>query len=141
MRSPHQRTLNSESQKLFCEKVKEVEKITDKRMALSFMLPHHLPQNENSENASSNTNSDPDEHLWNLHSPVKNSPLSLDDIAQKADRVKKRLQGSHRKLKSFFKDFSRTFKDQNYFSRTLHGMSCYSFNKIKHSLSFKLTVF
>ena len=60
-------------------------------MALSFILPHDLPQNENNENASSNTNSDPDEHLWNLHSPVKNSPLSLDDIAEKADRVKKRL--------------------------------------------------
>ena len=30
LRAPHQRTLNSESQKLFYEKVKEVEKITGK---------------------------------------------------------------------------------------------------------------
>lgn len=60
-------------------------------MAVSFILPHVLPQNKNIENASSNTNSDPDEHLWNLHSPVKNCPLSLNDIAQKADQVKKRL--------------------------------------------------
>lgn len=30
VRAPHQRTLNSESQKLFYEKVKEVEKITGK---------------------------------------------------------------------------------------------------------------
>ena len=60
-------------------------------MAVSFILPNVLPQNKNIENASSNTISDPDEHLWNLHSPVKNCPLSLNDIAQKADQVKKRL--------------------------------------------------
>ena len=67
-------------------------------MALSFIVPHDLPQNENNENASSNTNSDPDEHLRNLHFPVKKSPaLSLDDIAQKTGS--KNVYLTHHKLR------------------------------------------
>ena len=49
-----------------------------------------------------------------------------------------RLTGFAQKIEIFFQGL---FKDQNYFSRTLHGMSCYSFNKIKRSVPFKLTVF
>ena len=33
------------------------------------------------------------------------------------------------------------FKDQIYFSRTLHGMSCHLFNKMNHSVQTKLAVF
>ena len=66
-------------------------------MALSFIVPHDLPQKENNENASSNTNSDPDEHLRNLHFPVEKSPaLSLDDIAQKTGS--KNVYLTHHKL-------------------------------------------
>ena len=67
-------------------------------MALIFIVPHDLPQNKNNENASSNTNSDPDEHLRNLHFPVKKSPaLSLDDIAQKTGS--KNVYLTHHKLR------------------------------------------
>ena len=52
--------------------------------------------------------------------------------------IKGEAPGFAQKIEIFFQGL---FKDQNYFSRTLHGMSCYSFNKIKRSVPFKLTVF
>ena len=67
-------------------------------MTLSFIVTHDLPQNENNENASSNTNSDPDEHLRNLDFPVEKSPaLCLDDIAQKTGS--KNVYLTHHKLR------------------------------------------
>ena len=45
------------------------------------------------------------------------------------------------KIETFF---SRTFqgliKDQIYFLRTLHGMPCYLFNKLNHSVRTKLAI-
>jgi len=92
VRASHQRTVNSDDQKRFYEKVKEIEKSTGKRMALSLILPHDLPDDtSNSVNSGTLENPDPDECLWKLTSPNKTGPLSLDDIARKAERVNKRL--------------------------------------------------
>ena len=42
------------------------------------------------------------------------------------------------KFETFFQEL---FKEQIYFSRTLHGMSCHLFNKMNHSVQTKLAVF
>ena len=60
--------------------------------------------------------------------------------------VQKKEQGWFNRVRTenwnlFSRTFQGLFKDQIYFSRTLQGMMCYSFNKTNHSVPSKLTVF
>lgn len=95
VRAPHQRTMSDGDIKQFYDKVKEVEMKTGKKMGLSFILPHSLPE-ESDCCVNKSTDSEAEcpvgtMHKWKLVSPYKVHPVSMEEIASKADRVKQRL--------------------------------------------------
>ena len=72
------------------EKIKNTETKTGKKIGLSYIIPHTLPEKEllpPSEPECINRTL----VKWEVVSPVKDAPLSMSDIEQKALRVKKRL--------------------------------------------------
>ena len=98
VRAPHEQTFNINSQKNFYTKVKKVEMLTGKRMALSFILPHDLPvDKESSEVVPSSNNLNTDQQLWQLIPPEESGPMSLHDIALRAIKVKQCLYESAKK--------------------------------------------
>lgn len=75
------------------EKIKNTETKTRKKIGLSYIIPHTLPEKEllpPSEPECSNRTP----AKWEVVSPVKDAPLSMSDIEQKALRAKKRLLDS-----------------------------------------------
>ena len=72
------------------EKIKNTETKTGKKIGLSYIIPHTLPEKEllpPSEPECINRTP----AKWEVVSPVKDAPLSMSDIEQKALRAKKRL--------------------------------------------------
>ena len=72
------------------EKIKNTETKTGKKIGLSYIIPHTLPEKEllpPSEPECINRTP----AKWEVVSPVKDAPLSISDIEQKALRAKKRL--------------------------------------------------
>ena len=94
VRAPHQRSTTTSDLEAFYKKVKDVQEKTGKIMGLSLILSHYLPTNEDTNNCADEENQHPDEYILKLTSPEKLGPMSLNEIAAKADRVKKRLFGS-----------------------------------------------
>ncbi|PFX24885.1 hypothetical protein AWC38_SpisGene10526 [Stylophora pistillata] len=79
-------------------RVKEVEALTGKRMALSFKFLHAVPTTTTppqSSNSATSTNSN--QNLWELSLPESRGPLSSNDIAVRADSIKKALYNSVQK--------------------------------------------
>lgn len=94
VRAPHQRQQDQDLGAIY-EKVKQLEEKNGKLMGLSFILPHSLPEKEAVPEPEEETggNAAPTSK-WNLVSPIKNGPLSLNDISNKALRAKERLYKS-----------------------------------------------
>ena len=86
VRAPHQRTTTNSELKDFHDQVKKVELVTGKKIGLTFILPHSLPNSNNEEPATQH----PDTSVnilqkWRLVSPNKVYPMSMSDISLKAE--------------------------------------------------------
>ena len=92
VRTPHQRNISDSELKLFYEEVKLVEKATGKKIGLSSVLPHRLPNSNDQEPETQP--SDSALQKWRLASPEKLHPMSVHEISLKADKVKQRLFNS-----------------------------------------------
>ena len=92
VRAPHQRNISDSELKLFYEEVKLVEKVTSKKIGLSSVLPHRLPNSNDQEPEPQP--SDNALQKWRLVSPEKLHPMSVHEISFKADKVKQRLFNS-----------------------------------------------
>ncbi|KAL9977584.1 hypothetical protein ACROYT_G015004 [Oculina patagonica] len=91
-RAPHQRTITDSELKDFHDQVKKVELATGKKIGLSFILPHSLPESNSQEPATQHHDNDVNIlQKCKLVSPDKVHPMSIGDISLKAERVKKRL--------------------------------------------------
>ncbi|KAL9982771.1 hypothetical protein ACROYT_G004869 [Oculina patagonica] len=76
----------------FHDQVKKVELATGKKIGLSFILPHSLPESNSQEPATQHPDNDVNIlQKWKLVSPDKVHPMSIGDISLKAERLKKRL--------------------------------------------------
>ena len=84
VRAPHERTISDSELKSFYDEVKLVEKKTGKKIGLSFILPHVLPQNNDPEPAAQDPRDS--ELNWRLVSTEKVHPMSPDEISLKAER-------------------------------------------------------
>ena len=74
----HQQTKDDSEQLL--RKVREVEQKTGKKIGLSFIIPHEVPKVvKEVDNGHKN-------NCWDITSPVKNGPLSMNEIKEKAVR-------------------------------------------------------
>ena len=72
------------------EKIKNTETETGKKIGLSYIIPRTLPEKELLPPSEPEfINRTPAK--WEVVSPVKDAPLSMSDIEQKALRAKKRL--------------------------------------------------
>ena len=76
----HQQTKDDSEQLL--RKVREVEQKTGKQIGLSFIIPHEVPKVVKAvDNGHSKNN------CLDITSPVKNGPLSMNEIKEKASRT------------------------------------------------------
>ena len=82
---------------------KEIEKKKGSKIGLAYIIPHDIPAIADVPNISTATEK-PKEGKWSLFSPVKDQPMSLQDIAEKASRVKKRLLESSKSRESIAKE-------------------------------------
>ena len=78
---------------LIFKKVKNAEEKTGKKIGLSYIIPHTLPENAMPLNEIESSEDDITSK-WNIVSPTKCAPLSLADIKQKALRSRERLYNS-----------------------------------------------
>jgi hypothetical protein len=101
VRAHHQRNQDQDLNAIF-ERVKQVEKKTGKKMGLSCIMPHSLPVQAPVQETK--IVEVPRKSKWEIVSPMKNCPLSLDDIAIRALRTKKRLFDSANDVKAISED-------------------------------------
>lgn len=101
VRAPHQRNQDQDLNAIF-ERAKEVEKKTGKKMGLSYIMPHSLPAQATVQETK--LVEEPQKSKWDIVSPMKHCPLSLDDIAERALRTKQRLFDSATDAKAISED-------------------------------------
>ena len=85
------------------KRLKEIEKKKDTKIGLAYIIPHNIPVTADVPNISTATDK-PEEEKWSLLSPLKDQPMSLQDIAGKASRMKQRLFESSKNRESIAKE-------------------------------------
>ena len=104
----HQQTKDDSEQLL--RKEREVEQRTGKKIGLSFIIPHEVPKVVKTvDNGHSKNN------CWDITSPVKNGPLSMNEIKEKAVRSLERLNESGKRKIEIEKETKEQHKTRLWF--------------------------
>lgn len=104
----HQQTKDDSEQLL--RNVREVEQKTGKKIGLSFIIPHEVPKVVKTvDNGHSKNN------CWDITSPVKNGPLSMNEIKEKAVRSLERLNESGKRKIEIEKETKEQHKTRLWF--------------------------